>query len=339
MKILLFEYISGGGLIKESIPQSLFREGDLMLRTLLDDLCEIQGIRLAVMRDARLDAPGLRAPRRNLELIRVGLDHDFDEVWRQAIRSVDAVWPIAPETAGVLEKLCKDVHESGKILLNSPAEVVALTASKSETLLHLQRAGIDVVPTVRLAEFRDQFPAPWVIKPDDGAGCDRTWLARDKKSIRRFQARSSIGNEIIQPFVEGTAMSLSTLFRQGDARLLSCNRQHILQLDEYFYLSGCTVNVTPADPGMFLELACAIARAIPGLSGYAGVDFILAEGFPKVLEINPRLTTSYAGLSKALHRNIAAEVLELLVNGFHLREEQGYSGDSVELELAENHAA
>lgn len=44
-------------------------------------------------------------------------------------------------------------------------------------------------------------------------------------------------------------------------------------------------------------MATDIARAIPGLWGYAGVDLLKCEEGVKVLEINPCLTTSYTALS------------------------------------------
>ncbi|MGH8549629.1 MAG: ATP-grasp domain-containing protein [Methylococcales bacterium] len=312
MKILLFEYISGGGLIKEAIPRSLAREGDLMLRALLDDLSEIDKTQLTTMCDARLEPPPLKAGKADRDLVRVGLTDGFEELWKAAIRRVDAVWPIAPETGGVLEKLCREVRECGKILLNSPAEAVALTAAKFETLSHLNRCGIDVVPTLRLADFRDQFSGPWVVKPNDGAGCEGTRMVRNQRQLSRLQATPQAKDLIIQPFLEGDAMSLSGLFKQGNALLLSCNRQHIDIKYDYFSLSGCTVNIMPVGDEGCSNLARAIARAIPALFGYAGVDLILVGGRPMVLEINPRLTTSYAGLSKALNRNVAAMVVDLL---------------------------
>ena len=55
--------------------------------------------------------------------------------------------------------------------------------------------------------------------------------------------------------------------------------------------------------------------AIPGLWGYVGVDLMLAKEGPVVLEINPRLTTSYCGLRRALGINTAAMVLDLLRTG------------------------
>ena len=68
--------------------------------------------------------------------------------------------------------------------------------------------------------------------------------------------------------------------------------------------------------GVFLHpryagLASAVARALPGLWGYCGVDFIETDSGPQVLEVNPRLTTSYAGLRRATGLNCAQLVLDL----------------------------
>ena len=54
---------------------------------------------------------------------------------------------------------------------------------------------------------------------------------------------------------------------------------------------------------------------LPGLAGYVGMDVIVDDGRVTVLEINPRLTTSYAGLHRAIGRNPAGLVLDLLYNG------------------------
>jgi predicted ATP-grasp superfamily ATP-dependent carboligase len=53
-------------------------------------------------------------------------------------------------------------------------------------------------------------------------------------------------------------------------------------------------------------------RAIPGLAGYVGVDLILTPGGPLVVELNPRLTTSYLGLRAATRRNLAAAAIAAL---------------------------
>jgi len=46
-----------------------------------------------------------------------------------------------------------------------------------------------------------------------------------------------------------------------------------------------------------------VVQALPGLRGLVGVDYIQTKDGPVVLEINPRATTSYAGLRAAMAQN------------------------------------
>jgi predicted ATP-grasp superfamily ATP-dependent carboligase len=62
-------------------------------------------------------------------------------------------------------------------------------------------------------------------------------------------------------------------------------------------------------------LARQIARVLPGLAGYIGVDVMVGENGLRVLEVNPRLTTSYAGLEQAIGRNPAELILDMFYNG------------------------
>jgi tyramine---L-glutamate ligase len=57
-----------------------------------------------------------------------------------------------------------------------------------------------------------------------------------------------------------------------------------------------------------------VARALPGLAGYVGVDLMVGESGMTVLEINPRLTTSYVGMHAAIGDNPARMVLDLFYN-------------------------
>ena len=65
-----------------------------------------------------------------------------------------------------------------------------------------------------------------------------------------------------------------------------------------------------ARAGTLRAWAQALADAIPGLGGYVGVDLVWhAQRGPVLIEVNPRVTMSYVGLSAALGRNLAADVL------------------------------
>ena len=57
-------------------------------------------------------------------------------------------------------------------------------------------------------------------------------------------------------------------------------------------------------------LAVRVATALPGLRGFVGIDLVWNErDGPVVIEVNPRVTCAYCGLSALLQRNLAADVL------------------------------
>ena len=65
---------------------------------------------------------------------------------------------------------------------------------------------------------------------------------------------------------------------------------------------------------MFTALVRKIATAIPGLNGYVGVDVIIDNGHIYVVEINPRVTTSYIALREILNKNPADLILNNALN-------------------------
>jgi predicted ATP-grasp superfamily ATP-dependent carboligase len=328
LKILIVEYVTGGGLRREPIPPALAREGDQMLRALTRDLLALPDAELVVLRDDRFE---LVAGHEAMDTVYVGEGDDFDLLWLTWLARCDAVWPIAPETGGLLERLCREAEHCGKALLGSPASAVRLAASKLATARRLRQSGLPVVPT---APLRDWVPSPppdaVVTKPDDGVGCEGARILWDSAGIEALKVEPGAEGRIAQPLLEGEPLSLSILFARGEARLLSCNRQFVARTHDTFTLRGCRVNALPDDSGVWQSLADAIARAVPELWGYAGVDLVLTAAGPVIMEINPRLTTSYAGLYEATGENVAALVLDLLATG-ELPPPRAFTGRPVQI--------
>jgi predicted ATP-grasp superfamily ATP-dependent carboligase len=288
----------------------------MMLRALVKDLAELPGLDIAVTRDRRLPAPSFSGP-----ISWVGAGDDPWALWQEAITGADAVWPIAPETDGLLARLSDLVTTSERTLLGSRPEAVRLTTSKRRTAEHLAAQGVAVAPTVALAvALADGLPAAdaagdtgWVVKPDDGAGAEDTLLFRGAAALGSWaETTPDIGRFVVQPYLPGRPTSLSLLCSEGGAALLSCNVQDVRLDGDQFRYRGGVVGGAEDRRAVYAPIAAAVAAAIPGLWGYVGVDLVdTAEG-PVVLEVNPRLTTSYAGLRQALGENPTALVMELL---------------------------
>lgn len=307
MKLLIFEYVIGGGLARESLPESLAAEGWLMVKALLDDLSELPEVETRLLLDARLYEQ-IGAASDAVDVVTVDSADDLSAVIERSMVGVDAVWPIAPETGGNFSSLVARLEQYGKAILCSSAETIALTADKYRTVQRLAAHGIETVPTELLERVDFSKTGRRVIKPIDGAGCERTYIVDDwPESMHRWHP---LQDYIVQPFIQGSPKSLSCLFRNGEAWLLSVNRQRIEISDQRFQLIACEVNVVE-DRRILLDLVARVAQALPELWGYAGIDFIDSEQGIAILEINPRLTTSYVGIRQALGINVAGLVLAL----------------------------
>ena len=309
MRIFVIEYITGGGLVNERLASELLGEAETMVSALLADLSDTPDVQLLVSRDPRLPPPLVPC-----EIFTPRLGDDVWKVWRLGMERCDAVWPVMPESGGLLERISRLTLEAGCRLIGSGPDAVRIAASKLQTSAWLRRQGIAVVPSYAVAEPVAEPAARWVSKPDDGVGCEGIRIFDTLGALAAALGSEASENYVVQPYTEGTPASLSLLCQAGEARLLSCNLQQVAEVDGRFHLRGVRVNGIGQRGGL-AELGRAIAQAIPDLWGYVGVDLICTERGPRVLEINPRLTVSYAGLRAALKLNPAGLVLRLLRDG------------------------
>lgn len=295
------EYLSGGGLrdapADDAGTAELLAAGTAMRDALMADLAALPG---PAPRCA--DAASGRAPRAGETMLNF--------VRREAAGARRA-WVVAPESDGLLAAFSEAVPASAWV--GCTPEAIRLAASKRATLRHLAAQGV----ATPLA-FAPQATA-WVVKPDDGAGTQDT-----RRHASRAAADADLSGRVLwgrsatlEPWVDGEALSLSLLCGgAAGVELLSINRQRIA-LDDGGLLrdEGVAIRAIGLDDARapaLARLAHAVHGAIEGLRGFVGIDCVWhAEHGPVVIEVNPRLTCAYVGLSQALGRNLAGEILAL----------------------------
>ncbi len=326
MRLLVYEHVTGGGMLSQSPPASLVREADLMLRALLRDLAG-QPVALLTTRDPRLP------PLEGVATLVPAASEDGAALFSRALEQVDAVWPTAPETDGTLESLARLTLTRGRVLVGCRPDAIAVAASKARTAATLATAGIPAVPTFTGPDQIPDWSGPWVVKPDDGAGSDDTWQVGDWTAARaRLAARP--GHYVAQPWRAGAALSLSLLCHGAETELLAVNRQRVTITEGMVRLEGLEVNAEADADGRLLALAHRIREAVPGLLGYVGVDLLGTGEGPVVLEINPRLTTSYCALRAARGMNVGARVLAAALGATDIPPLPPGRGRTVNLTLA-----
>ena len=297
MKILVFEFITGGGLSGVTLPSGLAHEGDLMIHALIRDLMHAGYRDLVTLRDKRL--PAIKFPVQSLPV-----SQSISEDCRALMSSADAAFLIAPETDGVLLQLTRQAEDCGCHLMGCDSYCVSLTTGKRLCCEHLRGHGIAVPDSYPVDDIHIIPDRPLVLKPDDGVGGEACYLFDDMASLRRWLDRQDdCRNWLIQPYIPGEAASLNLFCHDKGVLVLAVNQQQFEFREGKGVFSGVVVNEFAGRRDEFGNLARKIADAVPGLRGFVGVDLILTDTGPVVVEINPRLTTSYAGLHQSLGYN------------------------------------
>jgi len=295
----------------------------MMRDALLSDLIELHQFEIVTMHDSRL--PPAQLAHRSISVE----SGQFMDKFKQTLSEVDLVWLIAPETDGTLielSELCYESHDQGVLLIGCGYDAILIGTSKTLCYEALRDAGIhtppvytgeDLIQANGYASVPKLSVSKWVAKPEDGAGCDGIRLFGSLDDLKHWIMQDDRHfHYLAQPFQKGVAASFSMLCRNGKAWLLSCNQQLIESDGGSFVLTGIKVNGMLAYWQRFETIARKIARMLPDALGYIGVDVIVdADDKDKVyvIEINPRLTTSYTGLREALGCNPAQLILDCVL--------------------------
>ena len=227
---------------------------------------------------------------------------DFEGEIRRLAPGCDLGLVIAPDHllfryTHILEGL---THNIGCGSMNA-----AVCANKQRTAEILSRNGI-AVPSAAGEGRR-------VVKPVAGCGALGVRLTEEEPGTGEFA----------QAYVEGEALSVSLVgsrvtgnvcefYSGAPPLLLAVNRQEIAIADDgrFVYLGG----ETPVHPDREEEIVGTAIRAMNalGCQGYTGIDVIAGEQI-YVVDVNPRPTTSLAGIAAVMEEEIA----EILVTASH----------------------
>jgi predicted ATP-grasp superfamily ATP-dependent carboligase len=318
MKLFIYEHITSGALINTALPASLEREGNMMLHAIVEDFLQIADIEIIILRDGRLSNMTITSPA--LKCLHTDSEHTFQKAYNTARQQADFILPIAPETDGILFEIQRAIlTEKGKSL-GSQASAIAISSDKYQCYQVLQAHSIATPLSIIASEWpllKFTSTSGYITKPRDGAGCVNTLFFPTQSTLSFWLKKQDdrLDKIIIQPYFVGTSISFSLLCSEQDVSVLSINRQHVNERQGTLSFSGCTVN--GADISTFtIEQATLLAQkvhqAVAGLWGFIGIDVVVTDSDVMVVDINPRLTTSYIGLHESLQTNPAQLLLTMM---------------------------
>lgn len=160
---------------------------------------------------------------------------------------------------------------------------------------------------------------PVVAKPAYGGGGTANFFCNNENAL--IQCAKQLPEFLFQEYIKGKHASVSTISTKKEAISISLNEQ-LIGLDS-LYAPGPFVYCGNVSPFVtkFSEQVCEIAEEIAmelGLVGSNGVDFVITDDGPFVIEVNPRFqgTLDTVELSTGLnlvHASMKAVRADLLV--------------------------
>jgi predicted ATP-grasp superfamily ATP-dependent carboligase len=325
MPVFVHEFFCSGAFDGDLGDSSLAREGLAMLAAVVDDFSQVGNDTTVVTTLARRLRRSPTAARiaEQAQVTWVESPTEEQRLFQEFAAACRATLVIAPETGGLLLERRQMTDAAGGRFLGPSPDAILLCGDKLRFYEHLSENEIPTVPTTPFNFFANSadYPFPIVVKPRDGAGSVNTFLIRDAREfeVRRNELIACFAEgrsePIVQPFVEGRPLSAAALIDAENDRveIFPLGEQRISYDGRFRYAGGRipAPDVSTAVAEEAAELLADACRSLPGLAGFVGFDLIASAGEPRVriLEANPRLTTSYVGYRRLTRENLAARML------------------------------
>ncbi|MEZ6094356.1 MAG: ATP-grasp domain-containing protein [Pirellulaceae bacterium] len=327
--VLVFEWASGGGCWWDNDhwdPGNVFlTQGHQMLGAVISDILDC-GFNVIAFRDSRFAESDFRSGldsrwqdhnERSTPSLSIRVIDEHDSLDLELVRAGTGCsrgLVIAPETGRRLMACahwlqlatCKPLFPTGEFSL--------IASSKHATMHRLRQSGINSSSTVpdllfnaddSDAQWPPSFSLPAVIKPDDGAGSEGVRFVTESW---HEVPRPNDGLWHIEPMIPGISISVAALGSGETFQILTPLYQVVAPTFPHHYREA-RHPVTPLEAQRTIALVNKVLSAMGPFQGYIGLDLILASSGPEgdtVVDINPRLTTSYLIQRRLFDGNLAA---------------------------------
>ncbi|TWT56345.1 ATP-grasp domain-containing protein [Allorhodopirellula solitaria] len=343
-RVFVGEYLCGGGMLDtplDAIPPSLLREGTAMWRAIVDDVAQWAIVQTPV--DPRLSLPESSLQPSDQTAVQTVVMQPCAEPWVgwiDAARDCEFALVVIPESDDLSTKGISLMRAAGIHVLAPTGGAIGLTVDKWSTAKWLHQHDIAHPDTWSLEPHRRgtagrhyvhsrphaagllDTPVPgsdvpgFLVKPRDGCGA---------MGIRWFNeldaALASMGqHEITQQYFHGRSASVSVVANGENGRvcMLPAVWQNIEEVphtaspeSHFVYLGGS--GPLPSELQLRAQaLTSRILQALPGkICGFVGIDMILGNdaNHDCVIEVNPRLTTSYIGQRQMTDENLTQRLV------------------------------
>jgi len=316
MEVLVYEFFLAGGASRSAQREqsaSLLTEGAAMVAAVVNDLAHLDHVDPVVMLDRLLEDADQLGLHQGCQLAWVDSELDEQQSFERLAATADWTIVVAPEWDNILLSRAERCLAVGGRLLGPGPDVIKLAADKNALATYGKTHGIPV-PLWCLLRQTDplpiDFPYPAILKPRFGAGsASLCWIENSNDEVAwdpRFKEYR------LEQYCPGTAVSVGILMGPAGNHVLPPCRQHLSD-DGTFQYQGGSLPIEASLAERAETLAHQVAGALPASLGYLGLDMVLGDerSTDCLIEVNPRLTTSYVGLSQLTEGNLAEMMLRI----------------------------
>jgi hypothetical protein len=226
----------------------------------------------------------------NENVLQIDREDNNTKRFKEVVKEVDGVI-----IGSGIERKDLDFLKGKKILGNAP-EKLKEVASKEWLSMRFAELGIPQPLTYtgrKIAEGGEKATKihyPVVAKPIFGGGGYANFFCNNEKELK--QSIKNLPDFLYQEYIKGEHASVSVISTKEDA-ISVCVNEQLIGLDSLCYSGRPFVYCGNISPFItkFSEKMCEISEFLVkefGLVGSNGVDFVVTEDEPFVIEVNPR---------------------------------------------------
>jgi len=341
-RVLVSEFLLANAAASRNASASMLTEAAAMLSAIVTDFARVPNTDVTVLLSDGT-TPLVKLLNATLASVQVISGQLHPETLQDILRGdanqspYDIVLLIAPECDGVLVSLLKSIQELPVLQirsLNLPWRLAEIFADKKATDEWLRQHHIATIPTktidqttadslrrrnVCISDSTNDLYA--VLKPRDGAGSEGVQIVPfGRDAFQELpQQHSDDDHWLLQPFLPGIACSVGFIGggQRGPATILPPARQNIVTNGASLSYHGGQIPCKAEIAARITPIAEQLVYALGPFDGYVGADLLVdlavlpeSEASVRVVEVNPRLCSSYVGYRMLAVENLATWMLQ-----------------------------
>tara|TARA_R110000850_G_scaffold213377_1_gene339356 strand:+ start:8617 stop:9546 length:930 start_codon:yes stop_codon:yes gene_type:complete len=227
------------------------------------------------------------------------------------LEDIDFLIPLTDPEVDVLSLNRQVFNDAGvTICISAQAAICAARDKLAVYQSFYNHPRIRVIPTADLQERGSlDFSFPMLAKPRCGRSSEGHVIIPDAASLQFWRERFSLQDYIIQPRYSGDVFVVDIVRSLDGSRVATMTRQELVRTANG---AGITVRMWPKH--VCDALAMEVADIL-GLSGCANVEFLVVDGLPLLMDVNPRFSAGVV-FSIISGYNMAANHIRCFNGGF-----------------------